>query len=184
MTTPEAGDYGCVQITWLHKTLFGKSILVPNIIGYLIRLATWSRYDHSFVYIGHGVIIESQSQGAKMARLGKYRGDAIIWSADKLTLTERKAVTQKALSLRGVPYGFLDIVYLGLATIGFKFKWLLKRVEREDRLICSQLVAVCGNSAGVDAWLCDKPNACLVTPADLARHASEILVDKTKEVIK
>ncbi len=184
MTTPEAGDYGCVSILFLHKKVFGVSILVPNVVGYLIRLATWSRYDHSFVYVGKGLIIESQAKGAALARLSKYTGDVIIWGADELTNDQRKGIVTKALSLKGVPYGFLDILYLGLATIGFKFKWLLRKVEREDRLICSQLVALSGESAGVDAWLCGKSNACLVTPANLATRANLMLINNSKEKIQ
>ncbi len=181
MTMPEAGDYGCVSILWLHKKIFGVTVPIPNIIGYLIRLATWSRYDHSFVYLGKGLIMESQAKGAALARLSKYEGDVIIWGADHLTADQRKGIITKALSLKGIPYGFLDIVYLGLATIGFRFNWLLRKVEREDRLICSQLVALSGEAAGVDAWLCGKTSACLVTPANLATHANSMLINNSKE---
>ncbi len=184
MTTPEAGDYGCVSIPFLHKSLFGLNIPVPNIVGYLIRLATWSRYDHSFVYVGKGLIVESQAKGAALARLSKYTGDVIIWSADQVVEEQRKGIVTKALALKGIPYGYLDILYLGLATIGFKFKWLLQKVEREDRLICSQLVAVSGESAGVKTWLCGKKNACLVTPANLATHANLMLINNAKEKIQ
>lgn len=174
MTNPQTGDYGCIKIVWLHKKLFGRNILVPNLFGYLIRLFTFSRYDHAFVYVGNGKIVEAQPRGAILSEISKYNGDSMIWSQDSLTASQGNTIADKALSLRGIPYGFLDIVYLGLATIGFKFQWLLNKVEREDRLICSQLVALCGESAGIDTWLCGKANACLVTPANLAQDASSI----------
>lgn len=179
MIAPQPGDYGCVSIPWLKKHIFSFTIPVPNVIGYLIRLGTWSRYDHSFVYVGSGKIVEAQPQGAVLSDLSKYAGDAIIWSADNIPPAQRKKIVNWALTLRRTPYGYLDILYLGLATLGLKFNWILRRVERQDRLICSQLVAVCGENAKVDAWLCGKKNACLVTPANLATHSSQELMNIT-----
>ena len=184
MIAVQPGDYACVSIPWLKKRIFGHTIPVPNVIGYLIRLATWSRYDHSFIYVGSGKIVEAQPQGAVLSDLDKYTRDALIWSADNISPAQRKKIVNWALTLRGTPYGYLDIVYLGLATLGLKFNWILRRVEREDRLICSQLVAVSGENAKVDAWLCGKKNACLVTPANLATHASHVLINQTRRFKK
>jgi hypothetical protein len=168
---PQQSDYGCVSIPFLYKRLFGHTVPVPNWFGYLIRIGTRSRYDHAFIYIGNGKIIEAQPQGAVISDLSKYKSDAIIWSNDKLPPATQLKIINLAYSKVGTPYGFLDIIYLALAIVGIKNKWLLARVEREDRLICSQLVALCGEGAGAVSWLCGKPNACLVTPANLAMRA-------------
>src|SRR5487761_1289719 len=135
---PTQGDYACVSIPWLHKRILGRSVRVPNFMGYLIRLFTWSRYDHAFIYLGTDMILEAQPEGARVSKLSEYNGDSLLWSTTTLTNSQRSDITEKATSLRGTPYGFLDIVYLGLATLGFRFGWLLRRVERQDRLICSQ----------------------------------------------
>jgi len=165
---PEPGDYACVQIPWVKF----RGMRVPNLIGYAIRLFTWSKYDHAIVYLGNGLIAEAQPKGARISFLNEYDGDAIVWSHDALTAEQREEIiaVAQAYAIAKVPYGFLDIAYLGLARIGFKPAWLLRYVEDERRLICSQLVALCGQRAGVDSWLCGQPNACLVKPSDLANR--------------
>jgi hypothetical protein len=165
---PEPGDYACVQIPWVRF----HGIKVPNLVGYTIRLFTWSKYDHVFVYVGDGQIVEAQPKGARVSLLSEYNGDQLEWSHDDLTAEQRTEICAVALgyAVAKVPYGFLDIAYLGLARLGFRPAWLLSQVEREDRLICSQLVALCGVRAGVTAWLCGWVNACLVKPSDLSRR--------------
>lgn len=167
---PQPGDYGCVSMPFVEKRIFGRVVPFPNLYGLLIQLGTWSRYSHSFIYVGEGAIIESQANGADISPLIKYDSDKVVWSKDKMTLLQRRAVVNHARSLLGTPYGFLDIVYLGLAILGLRLPFILRRVERQDRLICSQLVAVCGVAAGQYDWLCKKSHPCLVTPADLARR--------------
>lgn len=170
MAEPALGSYACVRIPFLKKSLFGHTFLVPNVFGYAIRIFTRSSYDHAFIYIGNGQIIEAQPKGARISELAEYDGDGLLWSTDTLTDDQRAQIVISAKHLLNTSYGFLDIVYLGLASLGIRFNWLLKRVENEQRLICSQLVALSGRLAGVDAWLCGKENACLVTPADLANR--------------
>lgn len=161
------GDYVCVSIPWLHKNVLSIPLVLPNVIGYGIRLFTWSRYDHSFIYIGRGLIVEAQPEGAVVSHIKKYASNRqVVGSAEGCN---RMDITDKAVKLVGTPYGFLDIAYLALTTLGIKNKYMLKQVERQDRLICSQLVALAGEEGRAD-WLCGKANCCLVTPADLARR--------------
>lgn len=169
----QKGDYACVSVPWLKKKLFGLTVYVPNILGYLIRLFTWSRYDHAFIYIGNGKIIEAQPRGAVISDLTKYKYDKLQVSTTVLNSGERKIITTQAQKYIGTPYGFLDIFYLWLSILGFKWEWLLDKVESENRLICSQLVALCGYYASVDEWLCGKDNACKVIPKNLANLAAK-----------
>ena len=165
----KSGDYVCVSIPYLRKKFIGIPIIVPNVIGYGIRLFTWSRYDHSFIYIGNNLIVEAQPSGAIISSLDKYAAYHKVVCNDELTDEQRAGICKTAIKLVGRPYGFLDIVYLALATLGLKSDYILNQVRREDRLICSQLVAISGILNGVN-WSCGKPNPCLVTPADLAER--------------
>lgn len=166
----ERGNYACVKTPFVYKKLFGLRVALPNLFGWAVRIFTVSPYDHAFIYIGEGKIVEAQPRGAKISNLSKYDGCEMVWSNDDLTDSQRIIISSKAKSLVGTPYGFLDLVYLGLATLNIRFKWILDRVERENRLICSQLVAVCGKTAKEDLWQCGEPNACLVRPVDLANR--------------
>ncbi len=168
MGRPQQGDYCAVSTPWFLRW---HGLPVPDIFGILIRIGTRSWYCHAFIYVSEHTIIEAQSKGASLADPAKYAKCKKVWSKDALTDQQRIEIIANAKSFLGRPYGFLDILYLSLATLGFQWNWLLKRVENQKRLICSQLVALAGEDAGVDAWLCKKTNACLVTPADLARHA-------------
>lgn len=171
---PQPGDYACVQIPTVNFLGFR----VPNVVGLLIRLFTRSRFDHAFIYVGSDysrdsktpMIVEARPHGAVIAALSEYDGDLIVWSQDDLTPEQRTEIVAQAVARVGTPYGFLDIAYIGLARLGLSWGWLLRRVETQRRLICSQLVAVCGVDAEETSWLCGQPDPCLVTPADLGNR--------------
>jgi len=175
--TPQPGDYACVQIKWIHKRIFGKRIKLPNIMGLLIRLFTFSEYDHCFIYTGKGQIIEARPSGASRGSLSEYEGCKIQWSTTPTTFTERGGVMEAAIRcagippVAGVPYGYRDIIFLALSVWGWRPSWLLSQVLREDRMICSQLVAFCGETAGINAWMCGQVFAQVVTPGLLAKLA-------------
>jgi hypothetical protein len=175
MTEPSPGSYGCVTIPWLYHSFFGRKIRLPNLLGYAIMLQTWSKYCHAFIYIGDGKIVEAQPKGAAISSLAKYNLNKVVWSTDALLDSQRQAVVAKALSLVGKPYGFLDIFAQALVRFGFRNVWLWHQVEREDRYICSQLVATCGEAADAITWLCGEDNAALVTPAQLAKRLAKRL---------
>jgi hypothetical protein len=145
-------------------------------MGMLIRLATRSRYDHCFTYVGRGKIIEAQPDGARLSDLSEYDGLDMVWSdtaAFQPSAAQRAQIVAKAYTQIGVPYGFADIVWIALRCLGIRAPWLLRRVQDERRLICSQLVASDGMAAlpPVTPWLCGNPDASMVTPGALARRA-------------
>jgi hypothetical protein len=167
---PVAGNYACVSITKTPHRVLGVTVPFPNLLGYAIMLQTWSRYCHCFVYVGDGLIVEAQPGGAAVSPLAKYDGFPLVWSTDRLTVEQRRAIIEAARTCVGKPYGFLDIFAQALVNFGFKNRWLWRQVEREDRLICSQLVSYCGWMASYPAWLCGWDNPAQVTPAQLARR--------------
>lgn len=142
----------------------------PGFTGWIIRLFTRSAYSHAVLMIdSNGEMVQAEADGARVGHLQHdYGTEPLLYSTTPLTPAQRKIIADAARKCVGVPYGFLDLAYLGLACLGVKWGWLLDRVMREDRMICSQLVAWCGQQAGVTEWLCGKPSAQLVTPGDLA----------------
>jgi len=133
-----------------------------------IRLFTRSPYDHAFIYAGDGRIIEAQPGGCREVPLSTYAGYPMLADTDEsLTDEQRKRVVAKATALLGVPYGYLDIVRLGLSALGLRWRWLTRAADNERAMICSQVVAACGQAAGVD-WLCGQGSPAAVTPGMLA----------------
>src|ERR1017187_9701109 len=98
---PIPGDYGCVSIWWITRTVLGKEVRLPNILGLLICLQTWSKFCHAFVYIGDGKIVEAQPSGACVSPLAKYDNKNIVWSTDALDTSQRQIIIAKARSQIG-----------------------------------------------------------------------------------
>lgn len=158
------GDYCCVDIT--------TGNIAGRIMDSAIRRFTNSQYNHAFIIVSEdGDIVEAQPRGAALGNISRYDGERKIFSATNLTGEQREKIVETAISCVGIPYGFLDIAYLGLASAGINWNWLLNQVLREDRMICSQLVAYCGASALADSWLCGKAHPQLVKPSDLSSLA-------------
>lgn len=159
MDTPRAGSYGVVRTHGFY--------------AWLIRTATRSTYDHAFVVCEAGQIIEAEPSGARWAHLSEYDGYEVLYNtAEPMTAAQREKVVDEAVGLLSTPYGWTDIVRLGLRTVGVQWKWLTARADNERAMICSQIVSRCGEAAGLD-WLCGREAPAAVTPADLARRITE-----------
>lgn len=152
--SPQPGCYGVVDISsWF---------------GWCIRKLTRSRYDHAFIYLGTSerLILEARPTGSAIGMLDEYKGLPMQFSEPAPGYTDADGADpfkteQKWL---GIPYGFDDIAYLGLAySLGWHSDWLLDKVKREDRMICSQLVADWGAAHSAN-WSCGQPSPQLVTP--------------------
>jgi cell wall-associated NlpC family hydrolase len=152
---PQPGDYGCVSTN-------GR-------IGRIIRLFLRSKVNHVFIYIGGGKIIEARPSGAAVSDI---HYSSITWSTEKLTQRKRTKISVSAALLVGTPYGFLDIFFLWLKTLGVTLPYVSNWVLRDDRMICSQLVAHCYAKAGIT--LVDKPEN-EVTPKDLYERARDAI---------
>jgi cell wall-associated NlpC family hydrolase len=129
----------------------------------VIRLVTHSTVNHAFIYVGNGQIVEANPSGAALAPVSKY--PAAIWSTGP---PNGQAVADAARSLIGTPYSWVDVVCVGLADI---FDWhvaapVRRRLNRRDRLDCSQLVDTAYLRAGIHLF----PDGRVpgdVAPADL-----------------
>ena len=154
---PKVGDYGTVATNgWEAK---------------VIRFGTNSPVNHAFVYVGNGQVVEAQPGGARIAAAVNYPDTH--WSnllerrdLPAVEARTRSLIAQEALSLIGTPYGWPDIAALVLHYLGINSKAIDKRIERDDRLICSQLVDRAYQAAGVHLFA-DGRLTESVTPGDL-----------------
>lgn len=158
---PQPGDFGLVSI--------------KGGVGFLIRVGQFLNgdgfldYEHAFIYIGNGQIVEAEPGGAVISQLSEYDGRAIMWSTDLVPLTanQRTVIVEAAVSQVGTPYSFLDYLAIGLYRIGLRHPGVAKYVLSSKHLICSQLVAQDFSDAGVA--LTDYPPY-LVTPGRLTKY--------------
>lgn len=145
-------------------------VSTPGMVAALIRFGTRNHWNHAGI-VGVRYLIEAQpSHGVSVAAKSTYDGvdDLITNDSEVLTIPQVTAIDAKARSLLRTPYNFLDIASLALYSAGIKVKWLARRVMREDRMICSQVVATCYKAAGIDLVPGKQPQE--VTPGDLANR--------------
>jgi hypothetical protein len=158
---PLPGDFGLTSIS--------------GDVGFLIRLGQFlngngfSTWEHAFVYVGDGQIVEAEPGGARLAGLDEYQGRPIAWSSGKVELTEvqRTAIVGAARSFIGVQYGVADYIALALWHFRVRVPWARRVMASRSSMICSQLTDAAFEAAGVHLFA-DGREPGDVTPADLA----------------
>lgn len=148
-----------------------------SLFGWLIRAFTRSPYDHAFVYVGGGQIVEATAWGVRLDKLALYTGaKAAANTGEPMTTAQRDAVVASARATVGREYNWPDIPVIGLRLLGFKWGWLRRVANDRDADICSEDVAKAGVAAGLTSWLCGHADPAFVTPADLARRPGVVPV--------
>jgi hypothetical protein len=141
----------------------------------MIQTAQWFRwrkegewkYNHSAVYIGDGKIVEANPWGVAIDDLSQYPEE------DYLVLSikgDRKAAVEKAKSLVGTPYGWVDIIAFIFLICGADPKWVDNIMRNLSTLVCSQVSALSAQAAGDDTF----EDPYLVVPAQIAAAAKSI----------
>lgn len=158
MIEPNVGDYFVVH--------------TKSVAGRLIQLGTWSKWNHSGIYLGNGMIVEALIQGVALSPISKYDNDPIIWSTgidSPFTEAEAENLRNFALTFVGDPYGLWSIIATGLKCLGISLLPAIRRAENERQVICSQLVAWLWSHEGRKVSLVQHA---LVTPKILATRLS------------
>lgn len=171
----KSGDYVCVTITGTG--------LSNTICDAAIHKFTKSPYAHAFMVTdaNAGEIVEATpGKGVAYSNIEKYLPYKMVFSTTTLSDVQRQKTIECAKSQVGrYSYGFKDILYLAMYTQGIRWQWLEDEVLEEDhQTICSQSVAMCGQFAAVNAWLCGQPHPNLVWPGELASLALSGAVPK------
>lgn len=138
MTGPGVGSIGLVAI----KGRVGLAIR----IGQWLNGSGFIRYEHAFVYVGNGQVIEAMPEGARLARLDQYRECPIVWLRCPPTLGE--AVAAAARGYEGVPYSFADYVAIALHRFHIPTPRLRRYIESSRRMICSVLADRAAHDGG------------------------------------
>lgn len=154
-THPRTGQFGVVR--------------TPGFAAWVIRLFTRSQVNHAYIYITENMIVEAKPTGAVMSRASIYDGAEKAESNWWFLPGEASDIRRAAERLVGTPYGFLDIVCIGLMLLGLRWGWLINRAQSQKRLICSQLVDRAYRNAGIHLYHDNRPDG-LVTPGDLLMY--------------
>lgn len=151
MVTPQPGDYGVVA--------------TGGLAARLIRIGTCARYNHAFIVVDEGWVIEAGPRGVHHSHLDEYRNRRVAFNTgEPKTSIQRNVICATARAKLGSKYGWPDIEADILTGVGLT--WAGRLLARSRRLDCSALVAACYHAAGVSVWP-DKPIG-LVNPGDLA----------------
>jgi hypothetical protein len=141
-TAPEPGDIGLTSIT--------------GPVGRLIKLGQWLNgdgfgpYQHVFVVLPDGQLVEAMPGGADVARLSEYDDREVTYvSPEGLTDAQRTAICEAARKYQGIPYSFLDYVALAAHRFHLPVPGLRRYIESTGHMICSQMADRAYLDAGV-----------------------------------
>ncbi len=168
---PQAGEIG---FTWIKGwtglwVSFGQWLAGDGGLWPFRRIAPGlprGYPTHVFQVLEDKVLIEAQPGGARVGHIDQYKGRAVFYTHLPLTSAQRAVVSEIALTYEGVPYNFLAYVYLALWRVGIRPKWLRRKVQSMENMICSQLVDKIQEQIGMNLFTDDRLNQD-VTPGDL-----------------
>lgn len=126
----------------------------------------WSDYQHAFVHVGNGKIVEAEPGGAIESYVSRYAEETVRWLRCPEVLGP--GVADAARSLLGTPYSFLDYGAIALHRLHVPAPHLKAYVQSSRHLICSQL---CDEAAMLGGWhlFRDRRWPGFVTPGSLYR---------------
>ena len=141
-TDPLPGDIGLTQI--------------PGSAGAFIRIGQWvngngfADYEHAFLVLPDGRLLQAEPGGARMASLEECSGKRTLYAYPaELTDGQRVAICAAAARYLGVPYSFLDYGAIAAHRFRLPIPGLRPYVASTRHMICSQLVDQCYQDAGV-----------------------------------
>lgn len=157
-------------------------------------------YTHAFLVINNDQVIEAEPGGAIISPLSKYqtRPDVVfsdipiqnavedglaLWKQAGYTFADsdaastyeavlRRRVTRFGKECEGIGYSYLDYFALALERFNIHLSMVEKRIERQDRMICSQLVDWAYLQCGIHLFD-DGRMPFDVTPGDLEHYIKE-----------
>ena len=136
-------------------------------LGWLIRAACHSPFDHVALVTAPGLVTEATLRGVRQSPLVKYKGCfAAVNAAETINDEQTAAIVTKGRTFERDEYAFPLLIVIGLRKLGIKWRWILRLAEDRDAVICSELVAASGLVAYLD-WLCGESSPATVRPDQL-----------------
>jgi hypothetical protein len=166
--TPQPGDIGLTSV----RGPVGRLIS----LGEFLNGDGFTTWEHAFIVLDCGRLIEAQPGGARIEPLAKYdRRDVVYVAPAGLTDNERRLVCEAAESYEGVGYSAAD--YFAIAAHRFRLPvpWLRRYVASSGHMICSQLCDRAYQDAGIQLFK-DGRWPGYVVPADLWRLLGQLEV--------
>jgi hypothetical protein len=108
-------------------------------------------YNHAFIVIGHGAIIEPWPSGARVSALADFEDEYVSYCfLPDLIRSQRQAIASAAMQLDGIGYGMAD--YAALAA--HRYRWAARRTTQRlaspRTLLPAQFVVEAYRRAGVE----------------------------------
>ena len=163
MTSPQPGDFAVVSaggpaglaVRWAERLI--------------LEAGPYAAYQHAFIYLGEGVIIQAEPKGATYGQLTAHA--STLWSTGKFALddVQRDAICDAARGYVGTPYSALDYVAIALHHWRIPVPGLKTFIKATGHMICSQLCDRVYQDAGVQIFNDHRWNG-YVTPAALAKR--------------
>ena len=159
---------------------------ITGVAVWLMQAINWdtSKWTHVGVILDNGFVFEAQPGGATLTPLAHYteRSAAVVThrmtcprgSLAPLNLSPetRAKISSAAIQYVGRRYGWGTYLYLAMYRLGLRSKRLKRRVQRSDRMICSQAADQIYRDVGIELFN-DGRMPMDVTPGDLARLAPD-----------
>lgn len=130
---PQPGDFGLTRIR--------------GAAGVAIRAGQWlngdgfADYEHAFLVLDRGEIIEAEPGGARIRPLADYDGTPTVYSTWTLTDAQRAALAAAGRRYEGVPYSALDYAALTARRLHIPVPGLREYIASTGHMmICSQVV--------------------------------------------
>ena len=142
-------------------------------IGQALNGDGFEDFEHAFVGLGGGQVIEAEPGGARIVPM---RDDG-VWGcegiAGLLAGTDPAVIAVKARDLRGIPYSWADYAALAAHRLHLPVPGLRDYVKASGHLICSQLCDLLYQRLGARVFDDQRWNG-YVTPAALYQRDLEL----------
>jgi hypothetical protein len=174
-STPPPGLIGLTQIS--------------GPVGRFIEFGQWINgdgfkdWEHAFVSLGNGQIVQAEPGGATIVPVTTY--SSIYWcegiyklatpaEAALIAAAARKYASPGPWGDHGVPYSFLDYLWLADHRLRIPVPGIQKYIANNNHMICSQLADRCYQDASVHVFTDSRWNGD-VTPLSLYNRDRQLL---------
>lgn len=138
-------------------------------IGQYLNGSGFEDFEHAFLDLGDGTLIEAEPGGARIRSLDEYTPGEVHWCDNiyrRVLPSQRLAIAKAGRDFEGVKYSFLDYDALVLHHFGLDTDGLRRYINADGHMICSQLVDRAYRNGGVQIFTDDRWDG-FVTPGDL-----------------
>lgn len=161
MTAPQAGDFAVVSASGLA----GKFV---HVLQWLAGSGKYSQYQHAFVYIGDGKILQAEPFRARITPMTVHA--KTLWSTGIITIPDdaRAKVPELARAMEGTPYSLLDYLAIAAHRLHIPAPRLQAFISATGHEQCAQLTDEFEKRLGVHLYADERWEGD-VMPADLAQ---------------